>query len=152
MCSLRAVCAQSILHAKCIRPVCNTQSLHFVMSHGTKCDHPVCNPHALHFVMSHVIKCDRPVCNPHALHFVMSHGTSRVVQAHGHEILRKAEASHTIPLHEVRALQKMSFLREVKRRLFVVSVHCHGHLLYAAVQVSNANRPVVLKISVIYSF
>jgi hypothetical protein len=60
-----------------------------------------------------------------------------VVQAHKHEILRKAEASHTIPLHEVRALQQMSFLREVKRRLFVVTVHCHGHLLYAAVQVSN---------------
>jgi hypothetical protein len=64
-----------------------------------------------------------------------------VVQAHKHEILRKAEASHTIPLHEVRALQNMSFLREVKRRLFVVTVCCHGHLLYATVQVRTSMGP-----------
>jgi hypothetical protein len=70
------------------------------------------------------------------LYFIMNLVTKNLVtQAHKHEILRKAEASHTIPLHEVRALQKMSFLREVKRRLFVVTVYCHGHLLYATVQV-----------------
>jgi hypothetical protein len=57
------------------------------------------------------------------------------VQVHRHDIMSSAEASHTVPLHEVRALQKMSFLQEVKRRVFVITVHCHGHLLYATVQV-----------------
>jgi hypothetical protein len=63
-----------------------------------------------------------------------------VLQAHKGDILRRAEASHTIPLHEVRALQKMSFLREVKRRLYVITVHCHGHLLYATIQVSSEQQ------------
>ena len=59
------------------------------------------------------------------------------VQVHRHDIKNSAEASHIVPLHEVRALQRMSFLQEVKRRIFVITVHCHGHLLYATVQVRS---------------
>ncbi|PNF19007.1 hypothetical protein B7P43_G12393 [Cryptotermes secundus] len=71
----------------------------------------------------------------------LKHLVTHLRQAHKHEIFRKAEASHTIPLHEVRALQKISFLREVKRRLFVITVYCHGHLLYATVQSVPSGKP-----------
>ncbi|XP_021915432.1 uncharacterized protein LOC110827771 isoform X2 [Zootermopsis nevadensis] len=71
----------------------------------------------------------------------LKHLSAHLREVHRKEISRRAEASHTIPLHEVRALQKMSFLREVKRRLFVITIHCHGHLLYATIQFVPSWKP-----------
>ncbi|XP_069681136.1 uncharacterized protein [Periplaneta americana] len=55
-------------------------------------------------------------------------------EVHSSEIVDNDESSHTFSLNEVRARQSIAFLREVNKKLYVVSVHCHGHLLYATIQ------------------
>ncbi|KAJ4451290.1 hypothetical protein ANN_02751, partial [Periplaneta americana] len=65
---------------------------------------------------------------------IIKHTILLFFQVHSSEIVDNDESSHTFSLNEVRARQSIAFLREVNKKLYVVSVHCHGHLLYATIQ------------------
>lgn len=57
-------------------------------------------------------------------------------QTHRHDIGTGNESMHTVSIHQIHQKQHLTFLREVSRKLFVISIHCDESNIYATIQVS----------------
>lgn len=70
-----------------------------------------------------------------------------MLQAHRPEIGSGNDSEHTVFFEEIRQQQRLTFLREVSRKLFVISIHAFDNSIFATMQVMdnllfNSSMPI----------
>ncbi|KAK3919482.1 E3 ubiquitin-protein ligase SINA-like 2, partial [Frankliniella fusca] len=66
--------------------------------------------------------------------------SSHIRENHRQAIGTGTDSKHTVSVHQIHQQQHLTFLREVSRKLFVVSIHAYGDDIYASIQYIASGR------------
>ncbi|XP_026283775.2 uncharacterized protein LOC113210142 isoform X1 [Frankliniella occidentalis] len=65
---------------------------------------------------------------------------THIRETHRSAIGAGTDSRHTVSVHQIHQQQRLTFLREVSRKLFVVCIHAYGNDIYASIQYIASGR------------